>query len=131
MPTPWRAGGRPPQGHGSPFSRSPPSPAPPGREWNLVHPMGCPTFHSLGPPSFVATVHRARASGRKERPSIPLRHELLAAVDVVGRPGQHRVGHEVDGKQRYVLGPDDARDGERGASSDRRAIAKSNAVTGP
>jgi hypothetical protein len=34
-------------------------------------------------------------------------YELLAAVDVVRRPGQSGVGHDVDGKRGDVLGSDD------------------------
>src|SRR5262249_38539837 len=41
--------------------------------------------------------------------------ELLAAVHVVGRAGESRVGHEVDGERGDVARFDDAPDGERGA----------------
>src|SRR4051812_34364570 len=41
--------------------------------------------------------------------------ELLAAVDVVGRAGERRVGHEGNGERRDVGRPDHAADGERGA----------------
>ncbi len=42
-----------------------------------------------------------------------MRNELLAAVDVVGRAGERRVGHDVDGERGDVGGTDDAADRER------------------
>ena len=42
--------------------------------------------------------------------------ELLAAVDVVGRPpGQCGIGHQVQGKGCHVRRPDDPPDRQRGA----------------
>ena len=40
------------------------------------------------------------------------RDELLAAVDVVGGPGERRVAHDVDGERGDVIWPDDSSDGE-------------------
>jgi hypothetical protein len=37
-------------------------------------------------------------------------HELLAAIDVIGRPGQDGVRHEVHGQGGEVRGPDDTAD---------------------
>ena len=39
-------------------------------------------------------------------------YELLAAVDVKGRAGERRVGHDVYGQSGYVGGSDDTSDGE-------------------
>src|SRR4051812_8874454 len=39
-------------------------------------------------------------------------HELLAAVDVVGRAGERAVGHQVQGQRGDVAGPDHAPDGQ-------------------
>src|SRR3954451_20401319 len=40
--------------------------------------------------------------------------ELLAAIDVVGRAGEGRVGHQMDGQRGHVGGPDDAADRQSG-----------------
>ena len=39
--------------------------------------------------------------------------ELLAAIDVIRRTGKRRIGHDVDGERRDVLGADDTPDGKR------------------
>src|SRR3954467_2513872 len=54
----------------------------------------------------VTTATRARSSARSAR-------ELLAAVDVVGRPGQSGVGHEVHGQRGDVVRSDHTPDRER------------------
>jgi hypothetical protein len=45
---------------------------------------------------------------------LALRDELLSAVDVVGRPGEGGVGHDVNRESGDVAGADDAPDGQRG-----------------
>src|SRR5262249_60060008 len=42
-------------------------------------------------------------------------NDLLATIDVVGRPGEGGVRHQVDGERGDVRGADDAPDGKRGA----------------
>src|SRR5271156_4569676 len=39
--------------------------------------------------------------------------ELLAAIDVIRRTGQRRIGDDVDGERRDVFGADDTPDGKR------------------
>ena len=52
---------------------------------------------------------------RSSRPCSRSRDELLATIDVIGRPCQGRVAHDVNGQRGDISRPDDAPDGQRRA----------------
>src|SRR4051812_39373317 len=70
---------------------------------------GSELSHAVAPPS-EGMWRRSNTD-----PLLRLGNELLAAVDVVCRTGEGRVGHEVDRKGGDVGRADDAPDGERRA----------------
>jgi hypothetical protein len=74
---------------------------------------GAPTAADIGgtPWCCVVAVGRSESHLRHDSPV----HELLAAVDVVGRAGNRCVSHEVDGERGDVGRADHAPDGERRA----------------
>ena len=72
------------------------------------------------PMSAITNVRRMAASGRKQSPwwhmnsSDRSLDKLLPAVNVVGRAGKGRVGHDVHGERSDVGRLDDAADRKRG-----------------
>ena len=89
---------------------------PAGRAWPST--FGVTAASSPRRGSTTTPTRRWRAaSGRTD-----VTRELLAAVDVVRRPGQGGVGHEVDGQRGDVGGSDDAPDRELGAELVARAL---------
>ena len=72
--------------------------------------------HRMRHPKAPGHQSQGRRDGEQDDDELYAAHgsdQLLAAVDVEGRPGQRGVGHEVDGERGDVGGADDAADRQR------------------
>ena len=106
---------RPARGRGRPEQRRALGQLPAGLQPHRPGQRGVGDLRSRG----GWTRHAVTVRGEEGVPGESVPYELLAAVDVVGRTGERRVGHEVDGQGGDVRRSDDAPDRQR-----RRAAAR-------